>query len=333
MALISVDHVCKEYIVHVQKPGIKNFFKNVFSPETKIITAVQDLSFQIEEGELVGFIGENGAGKSTTLKMITGILYPTSGSIHVANLEPYKNRKQTAEHIGVVFGQRSRLQWDLPIMDSFELYKEIYQIEDDPFKNNVSRFIEMLDMERYLQTPVRQLSLGQRMKAEISLSMLHNPDILFLDEPTIGLDVLAKHQIRDFIKERNRRFHVTTLLTSHDMKDLEEICDRLIILSHGTLIFDGSIVEFKKIFSRESVITVTCNAQICETIELLDPRYQIFIIDSHHLSIKYDPHKISVAEIISKLNQTYQITDLSISHPDIEDMVRTIFQTQKQENV
>ena len=191
MALISVDHVCKEYIVHVQKPGIKNFFKNVFSPETKIITAVQDLSFQIEEGELVGFIGENGAGKSTTLKMITGILYPTSGSIHVANLEPYKNRKQTAEHIGVVFGQRSRLQWDLPIMDSFELYKEIYQIEDDPFKNNVSRFIEMLDMERYLQTPVRQLSLGQRMKAEISLSMLHNPDILFLDEPTIGLDVLA----------------------------------------------------------------------------------------------------------------------------------------------
>lgn len=176
--------------------------------------------------------------------MITGILYPTSGSIHVANLEPYKNRKQTAEHIGVVFGQRSRLQWDLPIMDSFELYKEIYQIEDDPFKNNVSRFIEMLDMERYLQTPVRQLSLGQRMKAEISLSMLHNPDILFLDEPTIGLDVLAKRQIRDFIKERNRRSNVTTLLTSHDMKDLEEICDRLIILSRGNLIFDGSIVEF-----------------------------------------------------------------------------------------
>ena len=150
-----------------------------------------------------------------------------------------------------------------------------------------------------------------------------------MDEPTIGLDVLAKHQIRDFIKERNRRSHVTTLLTSHDMKDLEEICDRLIILSHGTLIFDGSIVEFKKIFSRESVITVTCNAQICETTVPQNPHYQISVTDSHHLSIKYDPHKISVAEIISQLNQTYVITDFSISHPDIEDMVRTIFQTQK----
>ena len=246
MALIEVSHVSKEYEVLIPQPGAGNVLKNIFRPDKKTVHAVSDISFRIKEGELVGFIGENGAGKSTTIKMMSGILFPTSGSIQVGGLCPYQKREENAANIGVVFGQRSRLNWDLPMMDSFELYREIYRIDAGVFQKNVDRFVEMLHMQDFYQTPVRQLSLGQRMKAEVALSLLHEPPILYLDEPTIGLDVMAKQQIRDFIKERNRLAGTTTILTSHDMKDLEYVCKRLIVLAKGRILFDGSIERFKE---------------------------------------------------------------------------------------
>lgn len=253
MSLIEVSHVSKEYEVIVPCPGAKNVLKNIFYPDKKKISAVSDVSFTIEAGELVGFIGENGAGKSSTIKMMSGILFPTAGSITVAGLCPYRKREENARNIGVVFGQRSRLNWDLPMMDSFELYKEIYQIDSDVFRKNVDRFVEMLHMQDFYHTPVRQLSLGQRMKAEVALSLLHEPPILYLDEPTIGLDVMAKQQIREFIKERNGLEGTTAILTSHDTKDLDCVCRRIIALAGGHIIFDGSIERFKREYTREGV--------------------------------------------------------------------------------
>ncbi len=246
MSLIEVSHVSKEYEVLVPRQGARNVLKNIFCPDKKKVSAVNDVSFRIHAGELVGFIGENGAGKSTTIKMMSGILFPTAGNIAVAGLCPYRKREENARNIGVVFGQRSRLNWDLPMMDSFELYKEIYQIDSNVFRKNVDRFVEMLRMQDFYHTPVRQLSLGQRMKAEVALSLLHEPPILYLDEPTIGLDVMAKQQIREFIKEWNRLEGTTTILTSHDMKDLDCVCQRIIVLAKGSIIFDGSIERFKK---------------------------------------------------------------------------------------
>lgn len=253
MSLIEVSHVSKEYEVLVPRQGARNVLKNIFCPDKKKVSAVNDVSFRIHAGELVGFIGENGAGKSTTIKMMSGILFPTAGNITVAGLCPYRKREENARNIGVVFGQRSRLNWDLPMMDSFELYKEIYQIDSNVFRKNVDRFVEMLRMQDFYHTHVRQLSLGQRMKAEVALSLLHEPPILYLDEPTIGLDVMAKQQIREFIKERNRLEGTTTILTSHDMKDLDCVCQRIIVLAKGSIIFDGSIERFKKEHAKEGV--------------------------------------------------------------------------------
>ncbi len=253
MSFIEVSHVSKEYEVLIPRPGAKNVLRNIFYPDKKRVSAVNDVSFRIEAGELVGFIGENGAGKSTTIKMMSGILFPTAGSITVAGLCPYRRREENARNIGVVFGQRSRLNWDLPMIDSFELYKEIYQIDSGVFKKNVDRFVEMLHMQDFYHTPVRQLSLGQRMKAEVALSLLHEPPILYMDEPTIGLDVMAKQQIREFIKERNRLEGTTTILTSHDTKDLDCVCQRIIVLAKGDVIFDGSMERFKKEYTREGV--------------------------------------------------------------------------------
>lgn len=248
MSLIEVINLKKDFKVYQQQQGFKNVFKSFFKSDVKIVNAVNDISFKVDEGEIVGFIGENGAGKSTTIKIMSGILYPTSGEVLVDGIRPYENRKQNAMKIGVIFGQRSRLFWDLPMLDSFELYKEMYRIDNDVYKKNVANFIELLDMGDYLKTPIRQLSFGQRMKVEISLALLYNPKILFLDEPIIGLDVLAKNNIREFIRQSNADRGTTTILTSHDMKDLDQVCSRIVLISRGKLVFDGKTEEFKRIY-------------------------------------------------------------------------------------
>lgn len=325
MSLIKVDHVCKDYKVILQRAGAKNVLRNIFKPDTKIVHAVKDLSFEIDSGESIGFIGENGAGKSTTIKMMSGILFPSSGSITVSGLCPYLKREKNACNIGVVFGQRSRLNWDLPMVDSFELNKEIYRIDSIIFKKNVEMFVEMLRMQDFYQTPVRQLSLGQRMKAEIALSLLHEPPILYLDEPTIGLDVLAKHHIRDFIKERNRLNGTTTILTSHDMKDLDSVCKRIIILAKGSIIFDGSMEKFKAEHTKQSMAEFTYSNR---TSDKLIQHEDIRVMEDkdHRLVISFQSSNLTTSQVVGIVGENYEINDFTIKPPDIEDMVRGIYE-------
>ena len=325
MSLIKADHVVKNYKVIMQRPGAGNILKNIFCPETKVVNAVRDISFEIEEGELVGFIGENGAGKSTTLKMMSGILFPTSGSITVSGICPYLKREKNARNIGAVFGQRSRLNWDLSMIDSFELNKEIYRIPTDSFRRNVDRFVEMLRMQDFCHTPVRQLSLGQRMKAEVALSLLHEPSILYLDEPTIGLDVLAKQQIREFIRERNREAHTTTILTSHDMKDLDSVCRRIIILSKGSVLFDGAIERFKREYTKESVAEFTYIRKYSDR-NLRSGGLRMIEDKDHRLVVGFAPAKMTTARLVGIVSEAYEINDFAIKAPDIEDMVRAIYE-------
>lgn len=325
MSLIKVDHVCKDYKVILQRTGAKNVLRNIFKPDTKIVHAVKDLSFEIDSGESIGFIGENGAGKSTTIKMMSGILFPSSGSITVSGLCPYLKREKNACNIGVVFGQRSRLNWDLPMVDSFELNKEIYRIDSIIFKRNVEMFVEMLRMQDFYQTPVRQLSLGQRMKAEIALSLLHEPPILYLDEPTIGLDVLAKHHIRDFIKERNRLNGTTTILTSHDMKDLDSVCKRIIILAKGSIIFDGSMEKFKAEHTKQSMAEFTYSNRTSDKL-IQNEDIRVMEDKDHRLVISFQSSNLTTSQVVGIVGENYEINDFTIKPPDIEDMVRGIYE-------
>lgn len=327
MELIKLNHVSKSYRVHVQDKSSGSFLRRLFRPELKTVHAVSGLSFSIRAGELVGFIGENGAGKSTTIKMMSGILSPDEGEIRVNGLVPYQKRRENAANIGVVFGQRTRLQWDLPMKDSFDLYREIYRIDPQTYRKNVDQFVEMLHMESFLTTPVRQLSLGQRMKVEITLSLLHDPPILYLDEPTIGLDVFAKHQIRDFIRQRNRTGNTTTILTSHDMKDLEEVCRRIILLSQGRLLFDGTMGEFRNRYAAEEVLEVVFSSPVLLDHTLL-PGCRIVQEEPHKAKIAFVPQTLPASALISALAARYEISDVSIQRADIEDMVRGIYQEQ-----
>lgn len=325
MSLIEVEHVVKNYDVMMQRPGAKNVLRNIFCPDKKVVHAVKDISFSIEAGELVGFIGENGAGKSTTLKMVSGILFPTSGNITVSGICPYLEREKNAHNIGTVFGQRSRLNWDLSMIDSFELNKEIYRIDNGVFRKNMELFVEMLHMQEFCHTPVRQLSLGQRMKAEVALALLHEPSILYLDEPTIGLDVLAKQQIREFLKERNRQAGITTILTSHDMKDLDSVCRRIIILSKGNILFDGAIEQFKQEYAKESIAEFTYARKDSDR-EIRSGHIRLVEDKEHRLVVRYLPAEITTAQLVGIIGESYEINDFTIKAPDIEDMVRGIYE-------
>ncbi|MDR0445444.1 MAG: ATP-binding cassette domain-containing protein [Oscillospiraceae bacterium] len=303
MPLISVKNVSKEY--KQQTKGKDGDGKRISGK--KLIKAVNGLSFDIEPGEFIGFIGENGAGKSTTIKMMSGILYPTSGTIHTMGIEPYKKRRENAMNIGVVFGQRSRLVWELPMSDTFELYKEIYRIPADRFRHNVALFTEILDMGEFANTPIRQLSLGQRMRVEIALSMLHDPPILFLDEPTIGLDVVAKKNIRDFFTERNGREGTTIILTSHDMKDLDTLASRVIMITKGEMLFDGTFDTLKERYNAESVAVFT------------------FSDGREPESVSFDPKKRTLPEIIAEIGNQGEISNVEVKNADIEDIIREIY--------
>ena len=243
MSFIEVKNISKDFKVNKRSAGIPGMIANMFVPKFEIKKAVKDLSFTIEKGEMVGFIGPNGAGKSSTIKMLSGILCPDSGSISVAGYIPYKQRKAYVGNIGVVFGQKSQLQWDLPVIDSFELLRAIYRIPEEKYKRNLERFTEMLDMKSFINQPVRQLSLGQRMRSDIVASLLHSPEIVFFDEPTIGVDIIGKETIRSFIKELNEQDKVTMIFTTHDMQDIEQTCKRIIIIDKGSLMYDVSMQE------------------------------------------------------------------------------------------
>ncbi len=246
MSLIEFENVSKEFKIANIEKGVLGTVKSLFHREYTVKRAVDDISFHIERGEIVGYIGANGAGKSTTIKLLSGILYPSAGRICVNGISPYEKRKMNALGIGVVFGQRSQLFWDLPFADTLNLYKKMYRIPDADFRKNYDYFIELLDMKEFIKQPVRQLSLGQKMKANIMVSMLHNPQILYLDEPTIGLDVVTKRNLRACIRQINKERNTTIILTTHDMNDIEAVCSRIILIDQGKKLFDGDMDHFRK---------------------------------------------------------------------------------------
>lgn len=316
--IIEVKKVSKDFKIHERQKGLYKSIQSLFQNKYVIKKAVNDISFNIKKGEIVGYIGANGAGKSTTIKMLSGILVPSSGSIMINGIIPYENRKENAKKIGVVFGQRSQLYWNLPMEETFDLYKKIYKIPDKDFKDNVNFYVELLGMTSFLRTPVRQLSLGQRMRAELVVALLHNPEILYLDEPTIGLDVVVKQKIRTFIKEINKEKKITVILTTHDMDDIEQICNRIITIHSGEIVYDGSINHFKNKYSLGHQVIVEFTR---DDVLINDPRLKIIESYENRMVISFNKDEIKVAEVLNILSKDNEILDIQLKEPDIEDAV------------
>lgn len=322
MALIEVTDLIKEYKLNVRKKGLTGAIRSLLVPEFKLKRAVDSISFSINKGDTVGFIGPNGAGKSTTVKMLTGILAPTSGTVTIGGLSPFKERKKNAMRIGVVFGQKTQLWWDLPVIDTFDLLRHIYRIPAPAYKRNLAMFSEMLGLQDFIHVPVRQLSLGQKMRADIAAALLHDPEILFFDEPTIGLDVVAKEKIREFITYVNREKGTTMLFTTHDMDDIERTCNRMIIIDKGTKIYDGTVEDIKRTYGNDRIMVV-------EFGEKADPIYipGVELIDAkdNRMWLKFHKDEIQASLILNRLTQKYSISDFTVQEPEIEGIIRDIY--------
>lgn len=326
MSLIEVQALSKSYRNTVKEPGVKGAFKHLIRPKYEDKVAVSHVSFTVERGEKVAYIGSNGAGKSTTIKMLTGILLPTSGKISVNGLDPHQNRIENTKNIGVVFGQRTQLWWDIPIIESFKLLKDIYEIPGPMYKKNLEIFCDILGMEQFIHQPARKLSLGQRMRADIAASLLHNPPILYLDEPTIGLDVAVKEKVHEFLNYINKEQKTTILLTSHDLADIEKICDRIIIIDQGTVIYDDTIQKIKGELISERKI----NALIEDTGNVLEEKLKnlpVTVIreDTNKVSILFSQNEIAAVTILENMLQITGIQDFSIEEPGLEQLIKKVY--------
>ena len=322
MSYIEVNDLCKEYRVAKTGKGIGGAIKSLFHREYTVKEAVRHVNFSVEKGEIVGYIGPNGAGKSTTLKMLSGILIPTSGTVQVGGIVPYERRRENAKRIGVVFGQRSQLYWDLPVSDTFDLYESLYDIPHETFRKNCDLFTELLDMGGFLDQPVRQLSLGQKMKANIAVALLHDPAVLYLDEPTIGLDVVSKKVLRQAIKAINREKGTTVMLTTHDMDDIEAVCNRLIMINEGVKLFDGTLESFRNQYEREIVIRLEFedSAPVWRDIEGLSLSKR----EETALEVKLLDRN-AVKASITRLLDTFEPQNIFVREPDIEDIVEIAY--------
>lgn len=318
--MIKAEHLKRNYRILENRGGL---VKRLFSNSYKEISAVDDISFEIKRGEIVGFIGPNGAGKSTTIKMMTGILVPTGGKVEVFGREPYKHRKENAFHMGVVFGQRSQLWWDLPLSDTFRLLKKMYRVSDEAYDQNMEIFMDRLGLAGFFEQPVRQLSLGQRMRGEIAAAMLHNPKVLFLDEPTIGLDIVARQQMRDFIQTINRERGVTIILTTHDMKDVEDLCQKILLINHGKLILNMPLDEVKRRFGKTHDIAITFAVPPTAAIEIQG--YKAIPKNDSEYIFRIENDKISVGDFISACVSQFEIQDISVQGTDIESIIRQMY--------
>lgn len=321
--MIHVEALNKHFTVTQRESGTWAAIRSAFVPRKNTIRAVDNLSFDIQHGELVGYLGPNGAGKSTTIKMLTGLLVPTSGVIEVNGFVPWRERTRYVATIGAVFGQRTTLWWDLPVIDSLNLLRHVYRIPEALFNHNLAEFRRILELDEFITSPVRSLSLGQRMRADLAAAMLHNPALLFLDEPTIGLDVVAKERIRHFIRHINRERGVTILLTTHDLQDVEKLCDRVMIIDHGKLLFDGALFDLLDRFGakRELVVDVAepYPTLSVEGAELVD-------YDGVRATFQFERTKVTASELIGRISAAYRIQDLSVREPEIESTIRRIYQ-------
>jgi ABC-2 type transport system ATP-binding protein len=321
MSFIEVNHISKNFKIFKNRPGLLGSFVSLFHRRYDLKEAVVDVSFSLEKGEIVGYIGPNGAGKSTTIKMLSGVLIPDAGEIKVGGIIPYKERKKNAKRIGVVFGQRSQLYWDLPISDTFSLYQKLYEIPGPVYEYNRKMYIDLLDMGNFMEQPVRQLSLGQKMKANLALAMLHDPDVLYLDEPTIGLDIISKKNLRQSILALNREKNTTIILTTHDMNDIEAVCKRLIIIDRGHKLFDGGLENFKERYEDGFMIRMEFS-----DLPLWIPEHGFTLQSNQNniWNIKVEK-QIRSKEALSILISRYNPENISIREQDIEEIVQKLF--------
>ena len=327
---IEVNNLRKEFKAYSSRTGLKGAFRDLFTRNYKIVPAVNDISFSVKQGEMVGYIGENGAGKSTTIKMLTGILTPTSGDISVNGMNPHKERERFVQTIGVVFGQRSQLWWDIAVQESFRLLKKVYKVTDAQYNDHMNHVIQTLDIEPLLDKPVRKLSLGQRMRCELAAALIHNPPLLFLDEPTIGLDVLVKLKIREFLKEINQKYNTTILLTTHDLSDIEALCERVIMLDEGQIIYDGALKNLKDTWGDGKALQfqfidpidfaalndITIGIPVKWERDEEEQIYTALIEDNDEL----------ISQLISKVVAAFKIRDIKINETSTEEIIRNIYE-------
>lgn len=329
--MIKVENLRKEFKKTVKEPGLAGSFKSLFHPKSERVVAVNDISFHVPKGEILGFIGPNGAGKSTVIKMLTGILTPTSGTCAINGKNPTENRKSYVKEIGVVFGQRTQLWWDLPLRETYGVLKEMYEVPDDSYKERMSFLNEVLELEAFITSPVRTLSLGQRMRADIAASLLHSPKVLFLDEPTIGLDVVVKDNIRKAIAQINEREQTTVILTTHDLADIELLADRIVMIDKGSNVFDGTISELKSRYGRIRELHLETNTKNAE--KALGYREHFHFSDDDlkveqegsSVKVRFNSDTVSVSDMLAYTLKMVNVKDISVKDADIEEIIRRLY--------
>ena len=323
MSQIVVESLWKRFQVAERKPGFVGALRGVFSRSYRDIDALRNVGFSVEPGELVGYIGPNGAGKSTTIKILSGILVPSSGKCEINGVTPWLNRQQHVKNIGVVFGQRTQLWWDLPVVESFELLRDIYQVPARDYKDRRDELIQTMRIEDLLDTPVRQLSLGQRMRCDLVASLLHRPSILFLDEPTIGLDAVSKLAIREFIRKLNRDHGVTVILTTHDMDEIEALCERIIVIDNGAIFNDGTLENLRSRVNPERRLKV----EFSENIAFSHDEVRIVSREGNTLHLSFNPNEMTTTGLIQLLSESYPVKDLFVENPPIEEIIAQLYET------
>ncbi|MFF0829356.1 ATP-binding cassette domain-containing protein [Brevibacillus sp. NPDC003359] len=331
--MIQVNHLQKDFRIHQSRPGLGGAFRDLFSREYKTVNAVDDLSFTVEEGEMFALIGENGAGKSTTIKMLTGILTPSDGEIVINGYVPFKQREEYVRSIGVVFGQRSQLWWDLSPLESFRLLKSIYKVDEAEGEKWLERLIEELEITPFVSQPVRKLSLGQRMRCEVAASLIHKPRLLFLDEPTVGLDVLVKQKIREFLRNLNETENMTILLTTHDVSDIEALCKRVLVMDKGKLIFDGLLNDLKEKWGNGTEVSFQMKKRTSAAVlrqALGELPCQIEQINDFTLSVKVARSQEMLPFVLSTVMSSFEVSDVKIEETSTEEIVRNIYSSDQE---
>lgn len=327
-AIIEIKNITKEFKVLNRREGLKGSLKDLFSRDYKIVRAVDSISLSIEQGEIVGYLGPNGAGKSTTIKMMTGVLEPTSGEILVNGNEPYRSRTRNSKEIGVVFGQRSQLWWALPLIESFRILKDIYRISDDDYDHMISLYKSLVDIDELLHKPVRQMSLGQRTLSDILAAFLHNPKIVFLDEPTIGLDVSMKAKIRTLINALNKEKNTTVILTTHDMGDVDALCRRIVIIDKGKMLYDNDIEHLKGFFGSYRTLKIGIDGDLTAEAEKIQKEFPEFSVsnDDEWISVLVDEEKSTVMDVLGRLQASRKIKDMKLEEISTEEVIKKIYE-------
>lgn len=330
--IIELKNITKEFKVLNRHEGIKGGFKDLFSRDYKIVKAVDNINFSVGQGEIVGFLGPNGAGKSTTIKMMTGVLEPSAGELIINKRIPYKDRTKNSQEIGVVFGQRSQLWWALPLVESFKLLKDIYQISDENYNEMLELYGSMVDLEALLHKPVRQMSLGQRTLSDILAAFLHNPKVVFLDEPTIGLDVAMKSKIREMILELNKKKNTTVILTTHDMGDVDALCHRIVIIDKGKMLYDNDIEDLKKFFGAYRTLKIRPRENVEDAVTMLEDKLSVFEVAVTHddtwISILVNEEKARIMKVLEAVQESLGIRDMQLEEISTEDVIKKIYEAE-----